>query len=187
MYLDKARPRFIALVVTLGALCLWSPDSGAAFKPSQEGEAKFVARGPAGWKIVGTTKELSVKDDGKTLVVAVSLEHLTTGLGLRDRHMRDKYLEVARFPTAAIDVARSAVTIPKDKAVSGDATGVWKMHGKSKTIPFHYQAKRAGDRVEVSANAQLDFRDFGIAVPKFMGMTVKPNVTVNVTFSLRGQ
>ena len=42
----------------------------------------------------GTTHQLRIEDDGTTLKITVSLAGLQTGIGLRDRHMREKYLQV---------------------------------------------------------------------------------------------
>lgn len=149
-------------------------------------DVHFVAVGPVGMKIEGKTSALSVKDDGKTLTIDIPLSDLHTGIGLRDRHMRDKYLEVGKYPDAKLVVARSALGLPDDGATKeADARGTLVLHGHQKTVGFHYSAHRTGQSYSVSGRLQLDVRDFAIDVPSYLGVTVKPAVTVSVRFSAR--
>src|SRR5579863_3203967 len=92
--------------VTLGAV------AHATLSGATDSHVSFAASGPAGMSIEGTTSELTVADQGDNIVITVPLANLTTGISLRDRHMRDKYLEVQKFPTATLTVARSALKLP---------------------------------------------------------------------------
>jgi hypothetical protein len=56
----------------------------------------MTTRSPIG-PIVGKTSELNVIDDAKTVRIAVLWGNLTTGIGLRDKHMRETYLETPSF------------------------------------------------------------------------------------------
>ena len=100
--------------------------------------------------------------------------------------MRDKYLQVGQFPAAELTVDRSVLKAPGSGAVSGDAKGQMKIHGKVKTVTIHYAAKKSGDAIQVMGSTNLDIRDFGIDVPSFMGVTVKPDVSIAVTFDAKG-
>lgn len=153
-------------------------------------ETRFVAIGPAGLKIVGTTSDGAMTDDGTTLHVRVPLANLTTGIALRDRHMRETYLAIGTFPDASLDVARSALTLPKIGAdegprVEADVPAIVHLHGQNKSVSVHYTAKREGDVVHVSGAMRVRMTDFGIEVPRYMGITVKPDVDVTVRFDAR--
>jgi polyisoprenoid-binding protein YceI len=102
--------------------------------------------------------------------------------------MREKYLQVGQFPTAELEVARSALNLPADGSnASGKAQGTIKIHGKSKPVTFQWSAKRAGTSYDVSGGVQINIKEFGIEVPSYMGVTVKPDVDVQVKFAAKDQ
>jgi polyisoprenoid-binding protein YceI len=157
--------------------------SEAALGVTGAPHASFVAVGPGGMKILGSTSDLGINDDGSTLTVTVSLSRLATGIGLRDSHMREKYLEVAKYPDARLVVSRSALHIPTDSAASdADAPGELSLHGAKRKVTFHYHADRSAGKIHVTGTVRLDMRDYAISVPSYLGVTVKPAVDVNADF-----
>jgi polyisoprenoid-binding protein YceI len=147
-------------------------------------EVSFTAMGPAGMKIVGTENEVKVADSGPAVVVTVPLAKLQTGISVRDQHMR-KYLETDQFPTGELEVQRAALKIPRPgEVVTADATGTLKLHGKSKPTAFHYTVSREGTHLKVSGTTHVMMPDFGISVPSYLGITVKPDVEVSVRFEI---
>jgi polyisoprenoid-binding protein YceI len=88
------------------------------------GQVQFTATGPGGLTIVGTTKDVNVKDDGTSVTVVVPLANVDTGIALRNKHMKEKYLEVDKFPTAELTVSRSALKLQEG---SGSASGSMKI------------------------------------------------------------
>jgi hypothetical protein len=48
----------------------------------------------------------------------------------------------------------------------------------------HYKASRNGTAYDVKGDLKVDFREFGIEIPNYLGATVKPPVDVNVAFVL---
>jgi polyisoprenoid-binding protein YceI len=147
-------------------------------------QVAFHASGPAGMRINGTTSELDVDDRGAKIVVRVPLRNLTTGISLRDHHMREKYLQVGSFPNAELTVDRGALHFPPGQGtVSGNASGSMAIHGHTKNVTFHYTIARAGNGLRVAGTTQVDIRDYGITIPTYLGITVKPNVDVEVQFT----
>lgn len=167
-----------AVLATTSALAGWSKVG--------EGSAAFKGVGPAGFKIEGKTKSVDVKDDGKALTVTVSLKDLETGIELRDRHMREKYLEVDKHPDATLTVPLDAVKWPDDgKTSEGEAKGTFAVHGKSKEITFKYKVTNAQGTYAVEGEAPINFKDFEVNVPSYMGITVKPDITVVSKFNAK--
>jgi hypothetical protein len=147
-------------------------------------EVSFTALGPAGMKIVGTENEVKVLDNGPAIVVSVPLGKLQTGISIRDQHMR-KYLETEQFPMGELEVSRASLKIPRPgESVTADAVGTMRLHGKSKPTPFHYTVSRDGTRLKVSGTAHVNMPEFGIAVPSYLGITVKPDVEVATRFEV---
>lgn len=171
---------FVAAIISVAGLA----DAKLAVVSGQPAKAHFHASGPAGLAIDGNTDEVSASDDGTTIKVVVALGKLDSGVALRNDHMRNKYLEVAKFPSATLTVARSALKFPADgSSTSGDAAGVMNIHGKDKNVTFHYTAQRTGATFKVFGTVPLTITDFGINVPSYLGVTVKPDIAVDVSFS----
>lgn len=168
----------ITVLVSTTALAGWSKVG--------DGSASFKGTGPAGFKIEGKTKSVDVKDDGKALTVVVSLKDLETGIELRDKHMREKYLEVDKHPEATLSVPLDAVKWPEDgKSSEGEAKGTFAVHGKSKEITFKYKVTNAKGTYAVEGEAPINFKDFDVSVPTYLGITVKPDITIVSTFSAK--
>ena len=139
------RPSFAAALgmalATVGA----SIAASAALSSPSDAHVTFQASGPAGLKIEGSTTELNVSDDGGTLSIDVPLANLATGIALRDHHMKEKYLEVPKYPSATLLVARSALKLPPPGgAIELDVPGTLKLHGQ--TSPGHRALRREGRR-----------------------------------------
>ena len=159
----------------------------AAAKLSKTGSASasFLAHGPAGMDITGKTSDVNVGDDGSNITVVVKLTGIDTGMGLRDKHTKEA-LEVDTYPTAELKVARSALRFPAAGAESsGDAKGSLKIHGQTKDVTFHYTAKLDGDTLGVKGSANINMTDFGIKPPSYLGVSVKPDLGINVSFSAK--
>jgi polyisoprenoid-binding protein YceI len=156
----------------------------ASMEAVGEPTASFDGKGPAGFKLRGATHQLELKDDGKTLTLIVPLATLQTGIALRDQHMREKYLEVTKYPQVVLEVLWSSLQVPEDgRATQSTGTGKLSLHGTVRPITFTYSAKRTGKAIQVSGTAPLDLRDYGISIPSYMGLTVKPDLVTAVTFT----
>ena len=179
------RPIRIALVVL--AVLAVPLAASAAFRASGSPNVSFSATGPVGMRIDGSTHDLSVIDDGTHVTVRVGLRTLSTGIDLRDRHMRDRYLEVGRFPNAELVVERSALRVPTTAPVSGNARGTFRLHGRTRPVQFRYEARRQGTSIRVTGRASIDMTQYGIEAPSYMGVTVRSNVDINVRFAVSDQ
>ena len=179
MKLGTSSTLFVIAVATLAFPLAADAKLARTGSPS----VSFTAVGPAGLKIVGTTSDLDVVDDASSVTITVPLANLTTGIALRDRHMREKYLQVQNYPNATLKVDRASVKFPAPGAESsGDAQGTMAIHGKTHPVSFHYTAKKEGAGYAVSGSVHLDMKDYGIDVPSYLGVTVKPDVDVAVRF-----
>lgn len=163
--------------------CLAPTLADAAFSRSGTPNVQFTATGPAGLKIVGTSHELDVRDDGTSVTISVPLANLDTGIGLRNKHMREKYLEVDKFPRAELAVKRADLKVPEAGAqTSAEADGTMLLHGVSRPAHFSYKSRRDAAGVHVTGSVRVNINDHGIAVPSYLGVTVKPDVDVELSF-----
>ncbi len=169
-------------IVVLGAAVMPSL-ADAQLQRTGSPDVSFSAAGPAGFSIVGKSNTLAVVDTAQTLSVTVPLAPLTTGISLRDKHMKEKYLEVQKYPDAELQVPRSAISFPESgKESSADVDGTLKLHGQTHPVRFHYRAKRDGSAYSVQATMHVNMNEYGIAVPSYLGVTVKPDIEISVKF-----
>ncbi len=159
----------------------------AALSSAMDSHVSFDAAGPAGMKIEGTTADLTVADDGANVVITVPLGNLSTGIGLRDHHMKEKYLEVQKYPVATLTIARAALKFPRGaEQATGDVPGTVQIHGQSRPVSVHYDAKGEGAAFAAHGAFRVNMNDFGITVPVYLGVTVKPDVDVSASFHVAG-
>jgi polyisoprenoid-binding protein YceI len=158
----------------------------AALSKHGTAEVAFDARATGGLAIRGTTNDLRVQEQGQHVVVTVPLASLTTGIALRDKHMRDKYLEVAKYPEAKLKVPRSSLAFPSASSPSSRTLdGHLTIHGRTRPTSFRYKASRHGDVFRVAGSVRVDMTDHGIEQPSFMGVKVAKEVNVNVRFEVK--
>lgn len=181
--MDRRR-RVWASAVFLSIVSL-SAVGRAGLSSVKDPHVTFDASGPAGMKIEGTTSDLTVTDGGDNVVITVPLANLTTGIGLRDHHMKEKYLEVPKYPAATLTIARNALKFPHDgeRAVA-EVPGTIQLHGQTRPVTVHYEAKAAGATYDARGSFRVNMNDFGITVPVYLGVTVKPDVDVSASFQV---
>ncbi|HTS81101.1 MAG TPA: YceI family protein [Myxococcaceae bacterium] len=166
------------------ALLLVLPLLAGATRVTGEPTAGFHGRGPGGFSLEGKTHQLRIEDDGTALKIVVPLAGLQTGISLRDRHMREKYLEVEKYPEAVLELPWSGVKLPEDgQTAEGNAAGKMTLHGKSHDVQVKYRVTRSGTSYQVSGNVPLNLNDYGIAVPSYFGITVQPDIDTSASFT----
>lgn len=175
------------ILVATSFIALAAGYADAKLGPASGGKVEFTAKGPGGLNIVGKSSNVAVNDDGSAIVVSVPIEPISTGIDLRDKHMRNA-LEASTYPKAELSVPRANVKFPADGAsASGEAEGTLKLHGQAKPVKFHYDAQRKGAAVTVQATAAIVMTDFGVTPPKYLGVGVAPGVNIAVGFTAPDQ
>jgi len=119
--------------------------------------------------------------------LAVDLRTLDTGIGLRNEHLREKYLEVNKasgFDTATltkIDLIGMNTDAPEGK---GAFTGSLTVHGVTKMVTGSVEVRREGAGLHVKALFPVTLSDYGIPAPRYLGVGVKDTVRVEVMFAV---
>jgi polyisoprenoid-binding protein YceI len=118
-----------------------------------------------------------------TVQIVININALDTGNGLRNKEMRERYLETNKFGTAAFKSvsvtgpASIAPNQPADISVTGDMT----LHGVTKrmTIPVRVVLIPDG-RIHATSSFKIHMPDFGISVPHNILVTVNDDVPVRL-------
>src|SRR5215471_253718 len=155
--------RFVIAAMLLAGIGVVAASESGGFSKQGTAQVSFSASGPGGLRIEGQTQELEVRNQGESLAVIVPLRNLSTGIALRDRHMKEKYLETDKYPTAELKVARGELKVPPAGATEeGTANGLLTLHGTEKKVPFKYRATESGGVYTVDGSLHLNMGDFGI-------------------------
>jgi len=168
----------------LVALCWMLPAAAsAALRASGTPEVKFTALGPAGLHIVGTAHQMALIDTDTLITVKVPLDELKTGIGLRDRHMQD-HLDVEHHRFAVLITPKANLRLPASGSIEGSAHGTLELHGQTHDTTFSYVATRSGSSIDVQGSMHVNMHDYGITVPSYLGVTVKPDVDIDAHFTV---
>ena len=111
-------------------------------------------------------------DTFKAENIVVDLKSMKTGLPLRDKHAKEKYLEVEKYPTAtlvkAIGKAGKGRARIRLKNIEKDVDGTYKIEGG-----------------ELKADFPIKLSDYKITGIKYMGVGVDDKVDVHVTVPIK--
>lgn len=130
--------------------------------------------------------ELSMKPDATGMPsgsLQVALDTFDTGIGLRNTHMRENYLETGRGP----DFARATltrITLAKpDVAVSGGRTtfeAQLMLHGVPQKVRGVVRVDRTGDGLRIDATFPVSLAAHGVPEPRYLGIGVRDEIDVRV-------
>ena len=119
---------------------------------------------------------------------SVDLRTLDTGIDLRNEHLRNSYLEVAKgdgFEKAVFSDISLGEVDPETFQGQTSFTGTFLLHGVKRTITGRAEIHRSPTSVRVEANFPVTLADYGIAKPQYLGIGVKNQVQVKVAFAAR--
>jgi polyisoprenoid-binding protein YceI len=115
----------------------------------------------------------------------VDLATIDTGIDLRNRHLRENYLEVAKGPAyqkATLTEIRLAEADGEEFEGRSSFTGTLRLHNVRKPVAGSAEIRRDGTGVRVVATFPLLLTDFGIEPPQYMGVGVGNKLAVRVGF-----
>jgi polyisoprenoid-binding protein YceI len=119
--------------------------------------------------------------------LVVDLRTLDTGIGLRNEHLRDNYLEVNKgqgFETATLSGIDLKGFSPDAPAGKGSFAGSLTLHGVTKAVTGVVDVRQAGAGLGVKASFPVNLPDYGIRKPRYLGIGVKDIVQVEVAFAV---
>ena len=158
---------------------------------ADHGKTEFHAVGrPSLIKVNGEGKgpEGALQVEGVKVAgdLTLDLTSLTTGISMRDSHLKDKYLETGKYPQATLHL--TDVSLPpewtlgtgtKDRAFKGDLT----LHGQTKPVNGTFDVGGTADSMTAVARFTIDISQFGIEIPKYLGITVRNEVPIELTMN----
>jgi polyisoprenoid-binding protein YceI len=122
--------------------------------------------------------------DGSRFYFEVDLNALDTGIGLRNRHMRENYLETDKYPFAQFTGRIAGVSPGSDTSLLVSTTGDLTIHGVKRPLSATIVAVRDQQRYHVRGQFSVALPDQKIKVPKLMFMKISDTIQVQLDFYL---
>lgn len=141
------------------------PEATLTFKMSPMGS--FIATTS---EVKGFAKMVGTKVIGEGISVPIS--GLDAGMPVRTKHMKEKYLEMEKYPEAKLI---------KAEGENGKGTGIIEVHGVQKPIQGEYKIEKD----ELVAEFTVKINEHGIAKVNYLKLGVKDEVKVMVRVPLK--
>jgi polyisoprenoid-binding protein YceI len=183
---SQRRARLATLVVL--TVCAASRAHAADTYRIASGEIAVVCPLTVGGSFEARTKNLSgelgpASEQPGTVrgALRVDLQTLETGIGIRDRHMKDNYLEVDKGP----DFSAAMFDDIRVEKLDGKSvfSGTLMLHGQRKPISGTADLQQRDGRVRVQAQFPLRISDFEIPTPKYLGVGVRDEIQIKVNLT----
>jgi polyisoprenoid-binding protein YceI len=151
---------------------------------------KFLAKSTLS-NFTGTTSSVegfikwdSALTSNSKIELKVFLDSLDTGIGLRNNHMREKYLETNLYPFAQF-TGRITSGIQKSKLDSVvNAEGILRIHGVEKKEKITARIYEYGKMSKLETSFSISLSDFNIEQPSFLFISVDNDIVLECTIYL---
>ncbi len=150
---------------------------------TESGQVEFLSKAPLN-EFTGNSSNLNglVDLDKNLLDFYVDLNTLNTGIGLRDRHMRENYLETKKYPYAEFTGTINALPkLENGQSRSVSAKGIFKIHGVEQEIQVPGKLTALSDtELQLDASFKVLLGDYNIDIPKvvFYELAEEQEVTI---------
>ena len=185
-----------AVVLAVALLVLASPARAELFvvnPGSKDNLVKFESHAPME-SFDGKTREVvgslefdpDQLSDSVTVRIEVDLTSLDTGIGLRNKHMRQNHLETDEYPKAVFaggTILESSASALEAEPVTLKLAGTFELHGVTREVTVDVEIARNEDgSVHVVSRFEVKLSDYEIKRPKFLMLKLDEvqKVTVDV-------
>lgn len=184
--------RSIMIVISMCLISILNAHASTKLKmEEQKGKIEFLAIGNPGFLKIngkgnGPKADLEIKDNVLNGQFEIDLKTLDTGMSLRNSHMKEKYLQIDKFPKAILSIENQKLaegwSFDKPEVKGKKMAGQLEIHGVKKPIEILYSLNN--DK-KIQAEFDIKISDFNIEIPSFMGVTVADKVTVKVESEIK--
>ena len=126
----------------------------------------------------------SVPADNK-LYFEVHLDGLDTGIGLRNRHMREEYLETDKYPLARYTGKVGKVDSSQSNAYQVTTSGKLSIHGVDRPVTITGLVSKQGDHFRVQSDFDVKLTDYSIKVPSMMFLKLNEIIRIVLDFNVK--
>ena len=169
-------------LIQTNAFAVSAPTQTVMNFDQKEGKLEFHATGhPSAVKVNGEGPipkgTLTLANGKLNGSLTVDMTKLDTGISLRTNHMKEKALEVDKYPEAKLVITDMKLIAGADSIpFRGDLT----LHGETKPIEGKAKVERKEDSMNVHADFDLKLSDYKIIIKPFAGISMDDKVAVVV-------
>ena len=114
----------------------------------------------------------------------VDLASLDTGLGLRNRHMRENYLETDKYPLTTYAATVEAVRSAGNGGLLITARGTMNLHGVERELDLGCEVTSNHELYRASCSFEVLLSDYDIKIPSLMFMKISDAISIELVFFL---
>lgn len=119
------------------------------------------------------------------LYFEVNLDALDTGIGLRNRHMKENYLKTFRYPYAQFNGKIVQVERLSDTESKVLVEGEMFIHGVAKQLRLNGTIQKYNDSYRINSEFKIKLSDYKIDIPSFMFMRISEEIKLVVDFFVK--
>ena len=159
---------------------------------NQENLVKFISDAPIE-DFEGTTSKIDgyLYWQGEDLTseseiyLEVDLNSLDTGIGLRNRHMRENYLETDKFPITYFQGKIVSSTKKTEDVVVLNSEGSIFIHAIKRPLSVKGTMNAAGEGYRIQAEFIVKLSDFEIEIPSIMFYKINEDMQLILDFYIK--
>lgn len=176
------------MLLALSLLCVFGANVHAQVFDTRNGYAEFESKASIeSFKGISRnlTGQLSLPDS--TLDFFLDLNTIATGITLRDRQMRENYLETEQFPFAEFTGKfYTGIDLSSESAQKIFVRGTFTIHGVKKELDVVATVTPKGrNSLMATASWPLKLSDFGIEVPSLLFYRLNETLILTINVDLR--
>lgn len=156
---------------------------------SAKNEVKFISNAPIE-DFEGVTDQIDgylyFEDNNLTkksqLYFEVDLNSLDTGIGLRNRHMRDNYLHTDKYPTTHYkgEIIKSEKVNKNEFKIISEGTIF--IHGVEQSLTVEADMIQSGKQYNIKCRFDIILSDFDIEIPSIMFYKIGETMDLQLNF-----
>jgi polyisoprenoid-binding protein YceI len=176
------------VIIVLGVVMFGLMDyvSAQVFK-TESGSMEFLSKASLN-EFTGKSNTLNglVDLEKNMLDFFIDLNTIKTGIGLRDKHMRENYLETKKFPFAEFTGKVDAIpTISKGQSADVTAKGKFKIHGVEREIAVPGKLTMLSDKeMMLEAQFKILLSAYNIEIPTVVFYELSEEQIVSIKATL---
>lgn len=155
---------------------------------TEKGRAEFLSKGSLN-EFTGVSDDLNglLDFEKNSFDFFIDLNTLKTGIGLRDRHMRENYLETKKYPFAEFTgKINGQVKLQKGQSKLLNASGTFKIHGKEKSIVVPGKITWISDsEIQLEATFKVLLSDYNIDIPSVIFYELSEEQIISIKANLK--
>ncbi len=183
----------LRIVVFLIAIMMFQIANSAEYTVdnSKKNVVKFISEAPVE-QFEGVTEKIdgyfySEKGDilNAEIYFEVNLNNVDTGIGLRNRHMREDYLHTSKYPKTTFKGKISDLKKISETELDVIVKGSYFLHGITKEREISGKIYLLDNGMKIKSEFVVKLTDHKIDVPKFMFMKISEDIKVYLDFIVK--